>query len=112
MTAPWPVQMRAEQLVLELREILVRFDENLKAHALMQECVPYFIDDAAHPLIARAREDQARMVDHIVGDSYATYYSENPHERPFEEQYGIEPAVAHEHLHRVAYLRAWLEGNQ
>lgn len=109
MTAPWWIEMRTEQLLLELRELLVRFDENLAAHHLMQECVPYYLDDASHPLIARAREDQARMVDHIVGDSYADYYETNVHERPFEEQYGIEPEVAHEHLHRVRFLRRWLE---
>jgi hypothetical protein len=111
-TVPWPVQMRAEQLVLELREILVRHDENLAAHHLMQHCVPYFIDDAAHPQIQRARADQAAMVDHIVGDTYATYYGANPHERPFEEQYGIEAGQAHEYLHRVRFLRGWLEERQ
>lgn len=105
---PWPVQMQAERLVLELREILVRHDENLKANTLMQECVPYFIDDARHPAIMRARADQAAMVDHIVGNSYRAYYETNIHERPFEEQCGISPEEAHEHLYRVKYLRDWL----
>lgn len=100
--------MRAEQLVLELREILVRFDENLAAHTLMQSCVPYFLDDASHPSIARARAEQAQMVDHIVGDSYAHYYETNHHERPFEEQYECQPEDAHERLHRVRFLRRWL----
>lgn len=109
MTAPWPVEMRAEQLVLELREILVRFDENLAAHHLMQHCIPYFLDDASHPAIAKAREDQAAMVDHIVGDSYQHYYETNHHERPFEQQYDMKPEEAHEGLHRVRYLRRWLE---
>lgn len=112
MTAPWPVEMRAQQLVLELREILVRFDENLAAHTLMQECVPYFLDDAHHPQIAQARADQAAMVDHIVGDSYAHYYETNHHERPFEEQYQCSPEEAHDRLHRVRFLRRWLEANR
>lgn len=108
MSAPWFVEMRAEQLVLELREILVRFDENLAAHTLMQSCVPYFLDDATHPQIAQARIDQAQMVDHIVGESYAHYYATNHHERPFEEQYQTTPEKAHESLYRVKFLRDWL----
>lgn len=112
MTAPWPVEMRAEQLILELREILVRFDENLKAHTLLQECVPYFVDDAHHPAIVQARADQAAMVDHIIGDSYAHYYETNHHERPFEEQYQCTAEEAHERLHRVRFLRRWLEERQ
>jgi 2-polyprenyl-3-methyl-5-hydroxy-6-metoxy-1,4-benzoquinol methylase len=102
--------MRAEQLVLELRELLVRFDENLKAHTLLQGCVPYFLDDASHPAIARARADQAAMVDHITNPAaYAPYYRENHHEKPFEIQYGISAEDAHNHLHRVRYLRSWLQ---
>lgn len=109
MTVPWWVEMRGEQLVLELRELLVRVDENLAAHHLMQNCIPYFLDDASHPLIAQARADQAAMVDHIVGDSYAHYYATNHHEKPFEEQYQCSAEEAHERLHRVRFLRRWLE---
>lgn len=104
----WVAQMEARRLVLSLREMLVRLDENLAAHTLMQCCVPYICE--GDPEIARARSDQAAMVDHIAGDSYAHYYETNHHEKPFEEQYGIEADVAHEHLHRVRYLRGWLEG--
>lgn len=102
--------MRAEQLVLELRELLVRFDENLKANTLLQECVPYFLE-SEHPQITCARLEQAQMVDHIVGDSYQQYYSTNEHEKPFEEQYRMQPEEAHEYLHRVAFLREWLEAH-
>lgn len=108
--ALWFVEERAEQLILELREILVRHDENLKANALLQECVPYFLEED-HPLIGQAREAQAMMVEHITGgpDAYAAYYSTNVHERPFEAQYGVEAAKAHEHLPRVGLLRQSLE---
>jgi 2-polyprenyl-3-methyl-5-hydroxy-6-metoxy-1,4-benzoquinol methylase len=108
--ALWFVEMRAEQLLLELRELLVRHDENLKAHTLMQECVPFFLHED-HPLIDQAREAQARMVAHITDgrEAYRAYYSSNAHEQPFEEQYGIEASKAHEHLPRVALLRQALE---
>jgi 2-polyprenyl-3-methyl-5-hydroxy-6-metoxy-1,4-benzoquinol methylase len=105
-TVPWLAQMEGRRLVLSLRELLVRLDENLAAHTLLQECVPYICD--GDPEIERARQDQAAMVDHIVGDSYAHYYETNHHEKPFEEQYGISAEEAHEHLHRVRFLRAWL----
>lgn len=103
----WLAEMEARRLVLSLREMLVRLDENLAAHTLLEQCVPYICD--GDPEIERARAEQAQMVDHIVGDSYATYYANNHHERPFEEQYGCSPEEAHEYLHRVRFLRAWLE---
>lgn len=110
MTVPWLAELEARHLVLSLRELLVRFDENLAAHTLMQECVPYILEH--DPEIARARADQAAMVDHIVGDSYASYYETNHHEKPFEDQYGVEAASAHAHLHRVRFLRAWIEAQE
>jgi 2-polyprenyl-3-methyl-5-hydroxy-6-metoxy-1,4-benzoquinol methylase len=92
--------------VLALRECLVRHDENLKAWQLL-EAAPYFC--AGHPELEQARKDQFAMVRHILEpDTYGNYYAENAHERPFEEQYGITPEVAHEHLYRVAFLREGL----
>ncbi len=94
--------------VLALREALVRFDENLKADELMQRAVPFFLLEDEE--IAQARQDQEVMVLHIRNpDVYAEYYGTNPHERPFEEQYGIRPEDAHEALYRVAFLRKRLE---
>lgn len=94
--------------VLALREALVRHDENLAADDLMQRCVPYYLLD--DPEIVKAREDQAQMVLHIRDPAaYAEYYGNNPYERPFELQYGIEPKVAHEALYRVQFLRDGLK---
>lgn len=90
--------------VLALREALVRHDENLAADELLQRCVPFFLLD--DPEIAQAREDQRQMVLHIRDPAaYQHYYGTNPHERPFEQQYGVRPEDAHEHIHRVAFLR-------
>jgi hypothetical protein len=107
---PWWVETRAEQLVLELREILVRHDENLKADVLMRECVPFFLEED-HPQIRQAREHQAMMVAHITdgADAYAAYYQANVHEQPFEDQYQLQAAEAHKALPRVAILRESLE---
>jgi hypothetical protein len=61
---------------------LVRCDENLKAHTLLQECVPHFLAED-HPLVDQARIAQERMVEHITGGgvAYQRYYSTNEHER-------------------------------
>lgn len=92
-----------ERHVLALRECLVRFDENLKAHRLL-ESVPYIATD--RPAIVQARSDQREMVLHALHpEAYEAYYRDNPNERPFEEQYGIEAARAHEGIYRVAWLR-------
>ena len=96
-------------LVLDLREALVRHDENIKAHKLLTECVPYFLEHAKYDEIVQARDDQRRMVEHVLDPKvYERYYADNPHERPFEEQYGITPEVAADHLPRVEYLRLGL----
>lgn len=104
----WLAQLEAKRLVLSLREMLVRFDENIAANTLLQECVPYILED--DPDVARARAEQALKVAHITGESseYSEYYASNQHERPFEEQYQQQPSEAHLHLHRVAFLREWL----
>lgn len=101
------LQERIVRTFLDAREILVRFDENLKAHELMQNA-PYVIWD--HPAIVKAREDQAAMTAHARDPQvYAEYYGANPHERPFEEQYGIQPEDAHLHLYRLQFLREGLQ---
>ena len=95
--------------ILALREDLVRHDENAAALALMERCVPYFLQ--GHPGIEQAREDQRQMCLHLIDpDAYAAYYATNVHERPFEEQYpGATVDNAHEVFHRLAFLRAGLE---
>lgn len=109
---PWFVEAEAERHLLALREILVRCDENLKAAMLMQQCVPYFLEED-HPQVEQARKDQLAMVAHIIGgpEAYRDYYSTNEHERPFEEQYGVEASKAHEGIPRLALLRQALEEN-
>lgn len=92
--------------VLNLREDLVRHDENLAAYQLLTEAVPYFVRD--DPAIVKARDEQTQMVLHIIDpEAYASYYATNPHERPFEEQYGLPVEEAHR-LPRISYLRQWL----
>lgn len=89
--------------ILELREDLVRHDENLAAWHLLDSAVPYFVRD--HPEIVAARRDQRAMVLHILKpDQYAAYYATNVHERPFEQQYGLTVEQA-DTLPRVAYLK-------
>jgi 2-polyprenyl-3-methyl-5-hydroxy-6-metoxy-1,4-benzoquinol methylase len=96
-----------ERHALALREALVRHDENIKAHTLMQECMPYFLLE--RPAVVQARSDQAKMVEHLFDPAaYERYYKTNAHERPFEDQYGLDPKDAHTHLHRVGHLRTEL----
>ena len=90
-----------ETHVLRLRELLVRHDENLKAWHLLNS-VPYWCTD--RPAIAKARAEQREMVLHAIDpDAYAAYYGDNPHERPFEQQYGISVDEA-DAIPRVAFL--------
>lgn len=105
----WMAELEARRCVLTLREILVRLDENIAADTLLQHCVPYILE--GDPEIARARVEQRLKVNHIVGEdaAYGDYYATNGHERPFEEQYQQSAEEAHLHLHRVAFLRDWLE---
>lgn len=94
--------------ILALREDLVRHDENAAALALMEHCVPFFLQ--AEPGILAARERQRQMCLHLIdSDAYAEYYATNVHERPFEQQYpGATVTTAHEVFHRVAFLRGAL----
>lgn len=94
------------ELVLNLRETLVRHDENAKANALMQN-VPYFI--ANDPAISQARQDQREMTLHAFEpEQYGSYYRENPNEAPFEHT-EIPIPKAHERFHRVKFLRDGLD---
>lgn len=97
--------------VLALREDLVRHDENLKAWQLLK-AAPYFVTD--DPAISVARREQYAMVKHVLppeelsdedreADPYEAYYRDNPHERSFEEMYGVGVNEAHR-LPRVRYL--------
>lgn len=95
------------ETVLQLRETLIRHDENLKANALMRDAVPYFV--ANDPAVAQARLDSREMTLHAADPAlYGSYYRENPGETPFEAQ-GIPVAEAHEHFHRVKFLREGLD---
>jgi len=98
---------QAVETVLTLRETLIRHDENLAANALMQDAVPYFVRN--DPAIAQARLDSREMTLHAANPAlYGSYYRENPGETPFEAQ-GVPVADAHEHFHRVKFLREGLD---
>ena len=114
-SALWTSHQAAEELlaaevehhVLALRELLVRFDENMKAWWLLN-AVPYWC--AERPAIVKAREDQREMVLHALDeDAYAAYYANNPGEHPFEHQFGVPPERGHERIPRLAYLREHLQ---
>lgn len=94
--------------ILALREDLVRHDENAAGLALMEHCIPYFLQ--AHPEILATRERQRQMCLHLIDpEAYAAYYATNVHERPFEQQYpGATVDNAHLLFHRVGFLRGCL----
>lgn len=95
--------------VLALREALIRHDENLKAWRLMDECLPYFIRH--HPDITAARGRSLMQVRHLLEPkAYESYYGDNPHEQPFEEQTSGLITVADAHrVPRVAWLKERLK---
>jgi 2-polyprenyl-3-methyl-5-hydroxy-6-metoxy-1,4-benzoquinol methylase/glycosyltransferase involved in cell wall biosynthesis len=94
-----------EKLFLQLREILVRHDENAKAAALM-ECAPYFIEQ--EPAVAQARLDQRERALHRTDpQTYREYSGENPNETAFEAQQ-IPIPEAHQYIHRLHFLRRGL----
>lgn len=98
--------MIAEQHLLGLREILVRFDENKKANDLFQ-CVPYIVEN--RPAVAQARLDQREMTLHDTEpDVYGKFYREGLNEVTFEA-HGIPIETAHEHFHRLATVRTELQ---
>lgn len=91
--------------LLALRETLVRHDENIKAHTLLSECVPYFLQ--ADEAILGALEDQIAMTAHVRNpDAYVSYYANNPHELPFEEMFGgsVADCIEQNQLIRVSWL--------
>lgn len=83
--------MVAARLVLELREVLVRHDENAKARLLMDQCVPYVAEGRRD--IEQARRDQDEMTEHLYSDAaMEAYYANNVYDKPYEEQYGLADA--------------------
>lgn len=91
--------------VIALRESLIRHDENLKAWTLMNEVVPYFTRH--HRQVIRARDRSFHQVRHLLEPKvYASYYGDNPHEMPFEEQWGGQLTV--ETADRIARVH-WLK---
>lgn len=91
------------ELVLQLRETLLRHDETAKANALMQQAVPYFIWN--DPSVAQARLDSREMTLHAFEpEVYSSYYRENPGEASWDLQ-GIPVEDAHKHFHRLRFLR-------
>ena len=102
-------QVKAEetaQAVLNLREVLVRHDENAKAWKLLDSAVPYFVE--RHPAILSAKADQRYMVAHALGDEdYYSYYADNPNEMLFDV-HGIEVSEADKFFGRLRFLKAGL----
>ncbi len=89
--------------VMLLRETLVRHDENLKAHALMEQAVPYVVLE--RPEIVKARADQREMVAHYLRpDEYERWYREEPKESTVPDE--VVPEIG-EHIPRAKRL---LEG--
>jgi glycosyltransferase involved in cell wall biosynthesis len=65
--------------ILHQREVLVRHDENEKAWRLLNDAVPYIVQE--HPAIVRARAEQREMVAHLLRpDEYARWYRDEPKE--------------------------------
>lgn len=98
-------EQEVRQHLLALRESLVRHDENLKAYALLSECVPYFLRD--DEVVTAALADQTTMTAHMRDENtYADYYGNNPHELPFEEQFGgtVEWAIENNGMRRIKWL--------
>lgn len=91
--------------VMLLRETLVRHDENLKAHVLLEQAVPYVI--AERPEIVKARADQREMVAHFLHqEEYKRWYSEESKESTVTDE--VVPEVG-EYIPRAKRL---LEGLQ
>lgn len=90
---------------LDLRETLVRHDENGKAWKLF-EAAPYFIE--RHPAVLAAKADQRYMVAHSLEDDvYQDYYGDNPNETLWDA-HGIDVAEADKYFGRLRFLKAGL----
>jgi len=70
---------KTKEAFLLVDEVLARHDENLKAAALLTDCVPYFLE--WDPEVAARRNRRRHGVRHVTeGDRYAEFYEEaNPH---------------------------------
>lgn len=98
--------MEIAKHALNLREALVRRDENLPAWQVL-DALPEWLLEASDEL-SRAHAEQREMVLHLIDpNEYARYYATNPHERPFEVQYGI-PVTEAWRLPRVGWLHGQL----
>lgn len=91
--------------LLELREVLIRHDEGAKALMLMEECVPYVCQSRRD--VQQATADTRQMYMHLQGsDEMRDYYKANPHDQPFEKQYGLGDAKEALRIPRFNLLQA------
>lgn len=99
--------LEVRKKVLDLREVLVRFDENEKALKLMTECVPYIVasDHQVELMVDRTVQQNLHLKD---PEAYRDYYANNKHEAPFEVMYGSPAENADQILPRVGWLRGRL----
>lgn len=89
--------------VLSLYEVLVRHDENIKAHTLMTECVPYFLNNVV--VVEEMKDRITQMTAHLRNPrEYDEYYGNNPHEKPFEQMFGLTVDQA-DQFERVAWFK-------
>lgn len=96
-------KQRVKATFLDLYEQLVRHDENIAAYDLVTKSVPWFLRNDLD--IVALRVHQERVTAHLRDPAvYAEYYGSNPHERPFEDQYGIEVKDIGGHFPRVNWL--------
>lgn len=95
------------ELVLKLREVLVRHDENAKAWEMLDSVVPYYA--ARNPRVLAAKADQAAMTLHGRSDeAYRAYYGDNPNEQLFDV-HGIPIEEVPQRFGRVRFLEAGLK---
>lgn len=89
--------------VLDVREALIRFDENWKAHMVLEH-VPYVIQD--HPAVVQARAAARENVRHAIDPAeYRRWYMEEPKESTVTDEM-VPDATG---FHRVAFLEHGLK---
>lgn len=77
---------RATQAVMTLREILIRWDENWKAHELLQRAVPHIIEE--DPRVVAARAMQTENVMHALKpEEYTRWYEDDPKESTVPDEW-------------------------
>lgn len=93
------------QAVMTLREAAIRYDENLKALRLLEDAVPYVIQE--HPEIVHARAAQRENCRHYLDPAeYRRWYSEEPKESTVTDDF---VPKAGEVFHRVGFLEHGLQ---